>query len=140
MRTLLLALLPLALTACDSASPIARPGEVSAYGVTFRVDRTEVRRGDAVELALVNDSDAVVQTGVFGCDVVERLVDDAWVQREADNDRACILPIVSVSPGKSYEGAFVVDVAPGTVRLKHTFFVDDDGTATLASPPIRVLR
>ena len=140
MRVCLFALLGLALAACDSASPIAVPGEVRVENVTFRVSSTEVRSGDTVELTLQNDSARAVETGVFGCDVVERLDGGVWVQREDDNDRACILPLYVIEPGKSYDGAFLLDVAPGTVRLVHRFNVQGGGAHALASAPIQVLR
>ena len=139
MRFSLLALL-LALAACDSVSPVAPPGDVRVDGVTFRVGSTEVRSGDTVELSLQNDTDQTVETGVFGCDVVERLDGGVWVQREDDNDRACILPLIYVEPGTSFDGAFVLDVAPGTVRLVHAFAIQGGRAHELASVPIRVVR
>ena len=110
-------------------------------GVTFRVDRTQVQQGDTVELALVNETHRVLETGVFGCAGIERQDGETWVVLEEDNNRACILPLYTFDPGQTYRGAFRFEVAPGTVRLVHTYALrGTEQGSTIRSAPIRVIR
>ncbi|GAB5537609.1 MAG: hypothetical protein Rubg2KO_38580 [Rubricoccaceae bacterium] len=132
MRVLLFAVLFI-FAACDSTSP----NEITVEGITFRVDRTHIQRGNAVELALVNESRHVLSSGVLGCAVVERTVGDDWVVQTADNQHACPLPIIVVEPGQTSREAFTLDVPPGTVRLVHSFGLDGI-SHEIQSPAIRV--
>ncbi|MEO0560049.1 MAG: hypothetical protein AAF170_17915 [Bacteroidota bacterium] len=138
MRVLWLALF-LVVAACDSASPITLPGETTIDGVTFRVDRTQLQRGDTLELALVNESGSDLFMGVFGCAIVERQSGDTWETRDTDNEGACILIGIPVGSGETYEEPYQLDVAPGTVRLVHRFSSDRGGDSEIRSPAIRVL-
>lgn len=142
MRLPCVALLAVVLSGCDTTNAIAPPpGHVETDGVRIEVAASEVEQGDVLGLTLVNESDRTVETGVFGCALVERWSGSTWERLEEDNDRACILPLYTVPPGQTYEGAFSFDVAPGTVRLVHSFHVQGvEGTETLASPPIEVVR
>lgn len=139
MRILILSTL-LVCAACDSASPITRAGETISEGVTFRVNRTEVRSGATLELALINGSDRMLSTGSLGCATVERRVEGAWTVVPSDNERACILPIFVHEPGEAHEEAFLLDVEPGTVRLYHTFGLEGGDFNEIRSPAIRVLH
>lgn len=138
MRLLLLGIV-LGLAACTPARPLARPAATVVQGVTFRVDRTTVPRGEAVALALLNGTGRMLETGVFGCDRIERREGRAWVTLEEDNDRVCIQPLYTILPGQDYEGGITLDVEPGTIRLVHRFsYAGTDRAESIASVPIRV--
>lgn len=137
MRYLLLPLL-LVWAACDSASPITRSAETVSEGVTFRVDRTQVKRGASLELALINGTDRRLSTGSLGCSTVERRVGTEWTVVPSDNEHACILPLFVYEPGKTHREAFTFDVEPGTVRLFHRVGLEDGDEIEIRSPAIRV--
>lgn len=139
MRVLCLLSVVLLASACASARFEIPPGRATLQGVILDVSPLSVQQGEAVELVLFNGSNDTVEMGVFGCMVVERWDGTDWQVRQDDNERACIQPLIVVRPGRRYEGGFLLDVAPGRIRLVHRFnFRGKEDSESLITPAIRV--
>ena len=139
MRIALVALAFAFTSACDSASPISRPGGATGDAVTLRVDRTQVRRGETVDLVLTNENRRSINLGNLSCAVVERLDGGVWTSRPADNPHGCTFELYVLPQDETLRARRALDVEPGTVRFGHGFEFEGGG-GVVWSPPVRVLH
>ena len=133
MRVLLLALL-VSLVACDSA-PLSDDAPVRAGGVSLTAGAATYDRLGTVDVVLRNDGPWTVEAGA--CAGLERWTGEAWVP--VDRNEACILLLVGLEPGRSYEKVVRLGVPAGSYRAVDTVWRQgDDERIVVATAAFRV--